>query len=534
MFTTDDRSRKLATLAISCIGLFMVLLDASIVTVALPTIQRNLSAGISGLQWVVDGYTLSFAVLLLAAGTFGDRFGRKRVYLVGILVFTLGSLFCGVAPSLGALIAGRVIQGIGGAALSTGSGSLLAAAFPDPRERAQAIGIWSGVSGIALAAGPLAGGLLIQAFDWQAIFFLNLPIGGLALAAGLSLLAESRNPLARRLDIPGLLTSSAALAALTFALIQGESQGWGSPVIVGLFASTVLLLVAFLVAELRTVEPMFPLDLFTNPIFSAANVAAVAVGFALLGTVFFVAQYFQEVQGYTALQSGLRTLPNTIGIFIVAPLAGRITARFGPRLPIVCGALLAGIALLLLTRIQPDTAYGAIWWNLGLCGVGFGFMLSPISAAVFSTIPSNRVGLGSSVVNTSRQIGSVLGVALLGAVVQAQFADRLTTELTALGIQGRASAGIATTVSGSGATAGQLLPSLLAAARAHVTPSAVQAAVGNAFTQALHPSFVISAILLLAVALVTFGALRVRPRAVARSAPAGVPGEGGVAAAEIG
>ncbi len=523
MFAGDNRGHKLATLAISCIGLFMVLLDASIVTVALPTIQRDLGAGISGLQWVVDGYTLPFAVLLLAAGTLGDRFGRKRVFLFGIVVFTLGSMLCGLASSLGALIAGRVLQGVGGAALSPGSGSLLAAAFPDSRERTQAIGIWSGVSGIALAAGPLLGGLLIQVSSWQAIFFVNLPIGIVALIAGLPLLAESRNPQARRLDIPGLLTSAAALATLTFALIQGVTQGWGSPMIVGLFATTALLLVAFLVVESHAAEPMLPLDLFANPIFSAANAAAVALGFALLGTVFFVAQYFQEVQGYTALQSGLRTLPNTVGIFIVAPLAGRITARYGPRLPIVCGALLSGTALLLLTRIHPGMDYGTIWWNLAMLGVGFGFMLSPITAAVFSATPPNRAGLGSAVVNTSRQIGSVLGIALLGAVVQAQFADRLTTGFAALGIGERTSASIATAVADSGASAGQLLPELLQAAKVHVLPAEVRATVGDAFTQALHPSFIISAILLFAVALAAFVALRVSSQTEDQRTTADIP-----------
>src|SRR5262249_14686666 len=357
---------------------------------------------------------------------------------------------------------------------------------------------------------PLLGGLLIQVSGWQAIFFVNLPVGIVALLAGLPLLRDSRNPLARRLDIPGLLASSAALTALTFALIEGGAQGWGSPPIVALFAGAALLAVAFIVIESRVAEPMLPLDLFANPTFSAANIAAVALGFALLGTVFFVAQYFQEVQGYTALQSGLRTLPNTVGIFIVAPLAGRITARYGPRLPIVVGALLAGTALLLLTRIQPDTGYGAIWWILALLGIGFGLMLSPITAAVFSATPPNRTGLGSSMVNTSRQIGSVVGVALLGAVVQGQFADRLTHGLTLLGIGDHASATIATRVAGAGVTASQQLPALLQSARAQVTAATVRATVGDAFTQALHPSFIISAMLLLAVAPLALVALRVR------------------------
>jgi len=360
----ENRASKLGTLAVTCIGFFMVLLDASIVTVALPTIQRDLHAQLSDLQWVVDAYTLPFAVLLLTAGTLGDRFGRKRVFLVGLVVFTIGSVTCGLAPTLGWLIAGRVLQGAGGAALSPGSLSVLAAAFyHSPRADASD---WHLVWRLRHRAGgrPVAGGLLIQASGWQAIFFVNVPIGVIALLLGLRVLAESRNPAAHRLDVPGQVLAIGGLAALTYALIEGHSDGWGSPPIVALFAAAAVLLLAFLIVEACTAEPLLPLGLFKGVIFSTANVAALIVGFALLGTVFFIAQFFQEVQGYTALQSGVRTLPTTVGIFIMAPLAGRVTARFGPRLPVALGALLAGVALLLLTRLTVTTGYGDVWWKL--------------------------------------------------------------------------------------------------------------------------------------------------------------------------
>jgi DHA2 family methylenomycin A resistance protein-like MFS transporter len=491
----ENRASKLGTLAVTCIGFFMVLLDASIVTVALPTIQRDLQARLSDLQWVVDAYTLPFAVLLLTAGTLGDRFGRKRMFLVGLVIFTVGSALCGFAPTLGWLIAGRVLQGAGGAALSPGSLSVLAAAFPIPRERTQAIGIWSGISGVALAAGPLLGGLLIQVSGWQAIFFVNLPIGVIALALGWRVLAESRNPTANRLDLPGQVLAIGGLAALTYALIEGQADGWGSPLILALFAAAGVLLLAFVVVEARVREPLLPLGLFKSIVFSTANMAALIVGFALLGTVFFTAQFFQEVQGYTALQSGERTLPTTAGIFIMAPLAGRITARFGPRLPVAVGAALAGVALLLLTRLTPTTGYGELWWNFGMFGIGIGLTLSPITSAVLAAVPPVRAGLASSMVNTSRQIGSVLGIAVLGALVQNQEAGNLAHNLVNLHVPAQLSGSIANSIATAGANAGA--GQLQLAGRLPITGAELHGIVGQSFADALHPSFVTSAVLLL-------------------------------------
>lgn len=489
----DNRAIKLGTLAVTCVGFFMVLLDASIVTVALPTIQTQLQARLSDLQWVVDAYTLPFAALLLTAGALGDRFGRKRIFLAGLVIFTLGSAMCGAAPTLAWLIAGRVAQGIGGAALSPGSLSVLAAAFTSPRERTQAIGIWSAVSGVALAAGPLLGGALIQLSTWNAIFYVNLPIGALAFVLGLFVLRESRNPTAKRIDAPGQLLAIAALTTLTFGLIEGQTDGWTSPLILSLFGMAVVLTLTFIFVEARSAEPMLPLGLFKNSIFSTANFAAMTVGFALLGTVFFVSQFFQEVQGYTALQSGERTLPNTVGIFIMAPLAGRITARFGPRLPVALGTLLSGVALLLLTRITSTTPYSDIWWNLAMLGIGFGLTLSPLTAAVLAATPTTRAGLASSVVSASRQIGSVLGIAILGAVVQHQEATNLAGRLTTLRVPAHLSDAIANVIATAGAAAARLhLSSALPFPR-----SALRGLIGQSFTDALHPSFVISAVALL-------------------------------------
>ncbi len=495
--STTHRASPVTTLVVACLGFFLVLLDASIVTVALPTIQADLHAKLADLQWVVDAYTLPFAALLLTAGTLGDRYGRKRVFLAGLVLFLLGSTLCGFANTLDWFLTGRVIQGVGGAALSPGSLAVLVAAFPEPRVRTQAIGLWSGISGLALAAGPLVGGVLIQLFGWPAIFFVNLPVGLVALTLAWPLLAESRNPSAERIDLPGQLLVIAALICLITALIESSSQGWTSPLILGLLSGSVVLLAAFLLLEVRVREPLLPLGLFANRVFSVANVAALIVGFALLGTVFFVTQYFQAEQGYTALESGLRTLPTTMGIFLVAPFAGLLAARLGPRFPIVVGAFLSGIALFLLTGLELTSSYGTIWWKLGMLGIGFGLMLSPLTAAVLSATPPTRAGLGSSMVNTSRQIGSTLGVAVLGTFVVQQFSGTIVSQLVQRGVSRSIGATIARTVAAAGAQA----RGVHLAGRLPLQEAALQQAIGQAFVEALHGSFVIAGTALLATAL---------------------------------
>ena len=499
--STTHRGSQVMTLVVACLGLFMVFLDGSIVNVALPTIQADLHAQLSDLQWVVDAYTLPFAALMLTAGTLGDRFGRKRLFLFGLVLFMLGSLLCGVAPTLGWLLVGRAVQGTGAAALSPGSLAVLVAAFPEPRQRAQAIGLWAGVSGVGLAAGPLVGGLLIQIASWPAIFFVNLPVGVVALALGWSRLSESRNPTAQRLDLPGQVLVTGALVCLIMALIESSSHGWTSALILGLFSGAAVCLAAFLVVEARVREPMLPLGLFRSRVFSVANVAAILVGFAFIGTVFFISQFLQSVQGYTALESGLRTLPTTVGIFVIAPLAGLLTARLGPRLPIVLGGLLAASGLFLLLRLAPDSSYASIWWNFGLFGIGLGLMLSPLTTAVLSATPPQRAGLGSSVNNTSRQVGFSLGVAVLGTFVLQQFANNIPSQLTQVGVPARLSATIASKIAAAGAQASQVQLS----GRLPLPPAVLHQAINQAFVDALHGSFLIAGIgLLVAALLVAF------------------------------
>jgi DHA2 family methylenomycin A resistance protein-like MFS transporter len=385
-------------------------------------------------------------MLLLSGGVFADRFGRKRVYLAGVVVFTVASGCCAMASSLGWLIAGRVVQGIGAAALSPASLALLAAAYPVPRERVRAIGLWAGFSGIGLAAGPVLGGVLVNAYHWPAIFLVNVPIGVVLLLTGLRTLEESRNPAAPAIDVPGTVLSVLGVGALTYGLVEGGSQGWTAPAILGSFAAAVLLLAAFLVVEGRSAAPMLPLGLFRRRLFTVSNTAMVVVGFALMGSAFFLSQFFVEVQGSSILRAGLQALPTSLGMVLVSPYAGRLAARYGFRGVVSAGLLLAGLGLLALGYAHAHTPYGQVWWRLTAIGVGFGLTLSPLTGAAIQAVSPQEGGLASGVSSTTRQIGAVLGVAVLGAVVRgrqsggASFGAGLDTAFTVAGAVTLASA----------------------------------------------------------------------------------------------
>jgi EmrB/QacA subfamily drug resistance transporter len=507
MMSTTHSSRTVITLVVTCLGTFMVLLDTTIVATALPTIQSSLHAQLSDLQWAVDAYTLPFAALMLTGGTLGDRFGRKRFFLLGLNLFVIGSAFCGFASTLGWLLFGRAVQGVGAAALAPGSLSVLVAAFPEPRARTQAIGLWAGISGLGLAAGPLAGGLLIQIASWPAIFFVNLPIGVVVLALSLPRLSESRNPNARRIDLPGQVLVTGALVCLVMALNEGPSQGWASPLILSLFIGSAACLVAFLLVEARVREPMLPLGLFGNSAFSVTNLASLVLGATMIGAIFFLTQFFQQVQGYTALEASLRTLPVTLAIFVAAPLAGPLTARVGARLPIVLGALLCAATLFLeATFVEPDVSYSTIWWHYPLFGIGAGFMLTALASAVLATTPTNRSGLGSAVLNTTRQIGIALGIAILGAVVLNQLPGNITSQLTGRGAPGPISATIANKIAAAGGGASQ------APLSGHLPfpPAELHQAVNQAVVDSFHVAWLILAIALLVTAVLV--AFLVRPK----------------------
>ncbi|MFI0939325.1 MFS transporter [Streptomyces sp. NPDC021020] len=415
---TGGRSNRGVLLTVTCLGQFMVLLDNTIVGAALPDMQQRLHTQLTGLQWIVDAYVLLVAMLLLSGGIFADRFGRKQVYLTGVVIFTAASGLCSLAPSVGWLIAGRILQGIGAAAVSPASLALLAAAYPVPQERVKAIGLWAGLSGIGLAAGPVAGGVLTEAFGWPAIFLVNLPIGLILLVVGLRHLEETRNPNAPAIDIPGTVLSVAGVGAMTYGLIEGGARGWTSPLILSSFAAAAILLAAFFAVEARRPAPMLPLRLFRQRLFTVSNTAMVVVGFALMGSSFFFSQFFVYVQGASILRAGLQTLPMSLAMVAVSPYAGRLAARYGFRVVVTTGLALAGLGLLTLGLVHADTAYANVWWRLAIVGTGFALTLSPLTGAAIQAVSPQEGGLASGISSTTRQIGAVLGVAALGAVVR--------------------------------------------------------------------------------------------------------------------
>ncbi|MEU9021267.1 MFS transporter [Actinomadura sp. NPDC048394] len=421
------RTTRAVLLAVTCLGQFMVLLDSTIVGAALPDMQQRLHTHLSGLQWIVDAYVLLVAMLLLSGGVFADRFGRKRVFLAGVAVFTVASVLCAAAPSIGWLIAGRVAQGVGAAALSPASLALIAAAHPVPQDRVKAIGLWAGFSGIGLAAGPLAGGILADTFGWPAIFLVNGPVGAVLLLAGTRVLHESRNPGAPAIDVPGTALSILGVGALTYGLIEGGSRGWTSPVILVSFAAAVAVLAAFAAVEARVPAPMLPLRLFRQRLFTVSNTAMIVVGFALMGSSFF-SQFFVYVQGSSVLCAGLQTLPASLAMVVVSPFAGRFAARYGFRIVVTAGLALAGAGLLTLGLVHAGTGYGNVWWRLAVVGTGFALTMSPLTGAAIQAVSPQEGGLASGISSTTRQIGAVLGVAVLGAVVRTRQAGGASFE----------------------------------------------------------------------------------------------------------
>jgi EmrB/QacA subfamily drug resistance transporter len=433
LFAGDSR-RKVLTLLTMCFALFMAMLDNTVVNVALPTISRELGAGVSGLQWVVDGYVLAFATLLLTGGIIGDRYGRKRMFMSGLAIFTLASLLSGLSQSTGQLIASRALQGVGAALLMPGTLSILTVTFP-PTERAKAIGIWAGVSGLALALGPTAGGLLVEHVGWESIFFLNVPIGLAALAIASRIVKESKVSEARQLDIGGLLLGTAGLFSLTYALIEANQRGWGDSVIMSALVAGVGFIVALLLWERRSPRAMLPLPFFRIPAFSAGNAVALSISLGMFGTFFFFSLYMQLVRGYAPLATGVRILPLTGMIFFVAPQAGRFAQRHGSRWPMTVGPILAGTGLFILSRSGLDTPYLLMAPFLSVMGIGMGMTMAPMTAAVMNAVGPERAGLGSAMTNTSREVGGLLGIALLGTLLTTQLRESLSSAIGGLGLE---------------------------------------------------------------------------------------------------
>jgi EmrB/QacA subfamily drug resistance transporter len=433
MFEGDNKREKILVLLTMCFALFMAMLDNTVVNVALPKLSEKLGAGVSGLQWIVDGYVLAFASLMLTGGILGDRYGRKRMFLSGLGIFTFASLMCGLAGSTGHLIAFRGLQGVGAALLMPGTLSILTVTFP-AQERAKAIGIWAGVSGLALSIGPTLGGWLVENVGWQSVFFLNVPVGILGFIVGLRTIRESRSEHARRLDIPGLLLGTGALFSLTYGLIEANQDGWGAPIIVGSLIAAVVMFAAFLSYEKRAREPMIPLSFFRIAQFSAGNAVAFSVSLGMFGTFFFMSLYMQLIRGYSAFRAGLSFLPLTAMIVIAAPLAGRFASKHGSRIPMTVGPTLAGGGLLLGSFIHAHTPFSLIFPIFMMMGFGMGITMTPMTAAVMNSVGPQRAGMGSAMTNTSREVGGVFGIALLGTLLTTKLKSAFGTSIASLGL----------------------------------------------------------------------------------------------------
>jgi len=414
------RMSKPLTLAAMSLGFVVVQLDVTIVNVALPHIGSSLGAGVAGLQWVVNAYTLVFAAAILTAGALGDRFGAKRCFIVGFLVFTLASLGCGLAPNLAVLVGARAVQGLGVAILVPCSLALLNHAFHDEHERTKAIGIWAAGASAALAAGPVVGGALIAGIGWRSIFFVNLPLGIFGIGLTWRYAEESTQTRDRALDLAGQSIGMFALADLAAAMIEGGAIGWTHPLVLAAFLLFVLAAVAFVLVEIESQSPMLPLSLFKNQTFSAATLIGLLMNTAFYGLIFMLSLYFQQVRHYTPLATGMAFLPMTVVVLLANLSVGPIATKLGLRMPILVGQALLAVGCLTLIGIGQNTSYKALGVQLLAMGAGVGLTVPPMTSALLGTVGAKLSGVASGVLNASRQAGSVIGVALFGSLIERQ------------------------------------------------------------------------------------------------------------------
>jgi EmrB/QacA subfamily drug resistance transporter len=413
---SPNRRQRLLILGICCLSLLIVGLDSTIVNVALPSIRDDLHASVSGLQWVIDAYTLVLASLLMLSGSTADRIGRKRVFQTGLVVFSLGSLLCGVAPTLELLVAFRVLQAIGGSMLNPVAMSIIRNVFDDPRERAVAIGMWGAVFGLSIALGPILGGALVDSVGWRSVFFVNVPIGAVALVLTAALVPESRAAHPRRLDPVGQLLVIAALASLTYAIIEAPRAGWTSPGILALFAFSLASFVTLVLYELRRREPLLEMRFFRSAPFSGASTIAICAFAALGGFLFLNTLYLQGVRHLSPFHAGLYLLPMAVMVLVCAPLSGRIVSRRGARIPLVIASCAVIVSALMLTQLTPTTAPVYLLVAYFVFGIGSGMINPPITNTAVSGMPGSQAGVAAAIASTSRSVGLTLGVAVIGAI----------------------------------------------------------------------------------------------------------------------
>src|ERR671938_1108986 len=422
LFTAENR--KWWTLAAVAFGLFMIMLDNTVVNVALPSMQRALKIDRAELEWVVNAYALTFGVLLLSGGKLADLLGRRRIFIVGLVIFTASSLVCGLATRASPLIGARAVQAVGAALMTPATLSIITATFP-PRQRGMAIGIWAGVSAMALAIGPLVGGILTEKINWSWIFFINVPIGVLGVLAARIFVDETRDTSReQRLDLPRLLSSGIGLFALTYALISTNHHSWTSARVLALFGLAAAALAVFVLVELRQRIPMLDLSLFREPTFAGANTVMLLVGLAMFGIFFFNSLFIQNILRYSAIETGATFLPMTCLIILVAPQAGRLSDRIGSRWLMGFGMILLTASLLVFSRLDVGSTFWDILPGLLVGGFGMALVMTPTTAAAMGSVPVAKAGVGSAVINSMRQVGGSLGIAVMGAVVATQTHSR--------------------------------------------------------------------------------------------------------------
>jgi len=500
-----DENRRWWTLGAMCFALFMVMLDNTVVNVSLPSIQRDLHASLSSLEWTVNAYTLTFAVLMVTGGRLGDIFGRRMMFLFGVVVFGISSALIGFSTSDTMLVAFRAVQGIGAAFMMPATLSIITQSFP-PEQRGTAIGTWAGVSALALAIGPVVGGFLTQDVSWRAIFFINPPIAVGAVAVTLFAARESRDEtVGRSVDMPGIAALTIGLTALVLALVEGNAWGWGSARILGLFALAAVALVAFVWIELRVRVPMLDFAFFRSRTSLGANVVGFIVTFAMFSQFFFMTLYMQNVLHYSPLETGVRFLPSTLVIIVMGPLAGRLTDRTGPRPLVTLGLLVVAAAIFIQSHITVHSGYGLLLPGFVLMGVGMGLVMSPMSTAAMNAVDRTKAGAASGVLAMSRMVGATFGVAVMGALVTTIGHDRINSGLPHLAPATRAALANAL---GSGAT--------VTGQSSHVTD-----VVQRAFVSALGTGLTIGAAVSVAAAAISWVLIENRQAPV--PAPAAAP-----------
>ncbi|MEU9777540.1 MULTISPECIES: MFS transporter [unclassified Streptomyces] len=412
--------RRWTVLAVCCLSMFLVGLETTIVNVGLPAVGRDLGVDTHGLEWIVDAYTLVLASLLISSGALADRFGRRRVFQCGLVLFGAASLVCALAPTAGVLVTGRALQGVGASMLSPVALAIVVNAMPDPKERAQAIGVWASVFGLSMAVGPVLGGALLAGLDWRALFWVSTPVIAIALVLGAVFVPESRAQRPRRLDLPGQVLLTMVLAGVVGVLIEGPRLGWTSPALLAGLAWAALAAAGFVWVESRRREPLVDLRLFRRPAFSGAVVGAVAVFVALSTTLLLNTLYLQHTREWTPLAAGVATLPLALGATVCAPWSGRMVGRVGPRLPLLLagGSITAGG--LCLVGLTPDTGVPLLLAAYSLIGIGFGFANAPITNTAVNGLPPARAGVAGAITSTARQLGAAVGIALAGGLVAAE------------------------------------------------------------------------------------------------------------------